>query len=218
MARTATETRLRMSYDEYYNWVDSHTHSEWVDGEVTIFMSPIPRHALIVSFLSTLLRFFVDLGQAGQVYAAPFEMKLRAGRSYREADLLFVKSEHLGRIDTKRLTGPADLAIEVLSEDDPDRDRVEKFDEYQEAGIPEYWIVEGREGRTGVEFYLLGLDGRYELATMAGDGRFYSDVVAGFWLDPAWLAADPLPNVVDCLREIVPHLFVPNVGGSKETT
>lgn len=218
MARAIVESRLRMSYDEYYDWVDSHTHSEWVDGEVTVFMPPIPRHALIVNFLSTLLRFFVDIGQVGQIVSAPFEMKLRAGRSYREPDLLFVKTENLDRIDAKRLTGPADLAIEVLSEDDPNRDRVEKFAEYQDAGIPEYWIVEGREGRAGVEFYRLGLDGRYVLVTMAADGRFYSDVVSGFWLDPAWLAADPLPSVVDCLRAIVPNAFAAIHGNSQEKT
>ena len=35
----------------------------------------------------------------------------------------------------------ADLALEVVSADKPERDLVEKRGDYAEAGIPEYWIV-----------------------------------------------------------------------------
>src|SRR5688572_768351 len=136
MARAATPTRLQMSYDDYLDYVDDKTHSEWVDGEVTIFMPPTLRHDQIVLFLAALMKFIVDLRGSGRICIEPFEMQLRAGQSYRQPDLLYVASEHLDRIDAKRLNGPADLVIEVLSLDDPDRDRVEKFVEYAEAGIP----------------------------------------------------------------------------------
>ena len=36
----------------------------------------------------------------------------------------------------------ADLVIEVVSPDDPQRDLVTKRREYAQAGIPEYWIVD----------------------------------------------------------------------------
>jgi hypothetical protein len=36
----------------------------------------------------------------------------------------------------------ADLVIEVVSPDDPQRDLVTKRSEYAQAGIPEYWIVD----------------------------------------------------------------------------
>ena len=207
MAHVATPTRLRMCYREYTDWVDSHTHSEWVDGEVTVFMPPTSRHDQFVAFLVTLATFVVDYRRLGRVYVAPFEMKLRAGRSYREPNLLFVASENLGRVDASRLDGPADLAVEVLSLDDPKRDLVEKYGEYEEAGIPEYWIVEGREGRSGVDFFSLGLDGRYVRMEAAADGRLHSLVLPGFWLNPAWLSSDVPPRVVDCLRQIVPEAF-----------
>jgi Uma2 family endonuclease len=35
----------------------------------------------------------------------------------------------------------ADLIMEIVSEDKPERDLVEKRADYAEAGIPEYWIV-----------------------------------------------------------------------------
>ena len=207
MVHAPTEARPRMSYEDYEAWVDAGVHSEWVDGEVTVFMPPTFRHARIVSFLHALLRFFVDQRGLGEVSAAPFEMKLRAGRSYREPDLLFVADEHLDRVETKRLIGPADLAIEVLSPDDPNRDLIEKFVEYAEAGVVEYLIVEGRDGQSGIWHYTLGPDGRYVSVPTGVDGRLRLLVLPGFWLDPAWLAADPLPSVVDCFRAIAPDAF-----------
>jgi Uma2 family endonuclease len=207
MARTPTETRLRMSYAEYEAWADEDTHSEWVDGGVTIFMPATARHDQIVGFIYALLRFLVDLKSAGLVFVEPFEMRLREGRSYREPDLLFVANEHLARIDARRLTGPADLVVEVLSEDDPNRDLVEKFQEYEAAGILEYWIVEGREGRAGAWLYAIDPDGRYALVPVGPDGRLHSRVLPGFWLDSVWLEADPLPSVVNCLRAMVPDAF-----------
>ena len=44
---------------------------------------------------------------------------------------------------TRHWTG-ADLVVEVISEDDPERDLVTKRLEYAQAGIPEYWIVDQR--------------------------------------------------------------------------
>lgn len=35
----------------------------------------------------------------------------------------------------------ADLVMEVVSPDDPNRDLIIKRQDYAEAGIPEYWIV-----------------------------------------------------------------------------
>jgi Uma2 family endonuclease len=39
----------------------------------------------------------------------------------------------------------ADLVVEVVNEDHPDRDWVEKRREYAQAGIAEYWIVDPRD-------------------------------------------------------------------------
>jgi len=36
--------------------------------------------------------------------------------------------------------GPADLAIEIVSEESRLRDRGEKFAEYEVGGVKEYWI------------------------------------------------------------------------------
>jgi Uma2 family endonuclease len=43
-----------------------------------------------------------------------------------------------GKIATGR---GADLTLEVVSEDEPARDLVDKRADYAECGVPEYWIV-----------------------------------------------------------------------------
>ena len=53
------------------------------------------------------------------------------------------------------LDGPADLVIEVISDDSVTRDRVEKFDEYLEAGVREYWVIDPRPGQQRALFYVL---------------------------------------------------------------
>ena len=35
----------------------------------------------------------------------------------------------------------ADLALEVVSEEKPERDLIDKRGDYAEGGVPEYWIV-----------------------------------------------------------------------------
>jgi hypothetical protein len=95
-----------------------------------------------------------------------------------------------------------DLAVEVVSEDSPNRDRHEKLEEYAAAGVPEYWIVEGREHVRGVEFYRLGPDGKYVEMPVDADGRLWSKVLPGFWLDTRWFDQDPLPNVFEVMSLI----------------
>src|SRR5688500_5012074 len=106
MARGTIAAR-RMTYEEYEREVDAGTHSEWVDGELTIFMPQSFRHVQIVSWLDALIRLFIELRGLGNVCIAPFEMKLRDGRSYREPDLLVIKNASLPRVERKRLIGPA---------------------------------------------------------------------------------------------------------------
>jgi len=52
----------------------------------------------------------------------------------------------------------ADLVVEVVSPDDPDRDLVEKPLDYAEARIPEYWIADPRDATIQV---LALQNGRY---------------------------------------------------------
>ena len=199
----AQERRLRMTYDEFLA-LDDHVHAEWVDGEVTIFVPPSELHQDIVLFLAVLVGGFARRLGLGKVMAAPFEMRSIVGRSSREPDLLFIALEHRDRMTGKRLEGPADLVIEVISDTSATRDRREKFAEYQRIGVPEYWIVDARPGRFGTEFFRLAA-GIYQPAHPDADGRYHPAVLPGFWLRPDWLWQDPMPDPIELLEEIAPR-------------
>ena len=187
----------RMSYEEFLAWADEDTLAEWVDGEV-IMMSPASsRHQDVAGFLIAVMRPFVELRDLGTVISAPFQMRL--AWSGREPDLLFVAKEHLDRLRETYLDGPADLAVEVVSPESADRDREEKFAEYAQGGVREYWLIEPEDERA--EFYRLE-GGRYRLTFGGREGRYESEVVPGFWLRVEWLWQEPLPAVEDVLLEI----------------
>jgi Uma2 family endonuclease len=66
-------------------------------------------------------------------------MRIRPNKS-REPDLLLLISATDPRNKSRYWEG-ADLALEVVSEDNPERDLIDKRVDYAEAKIPEYGIV-----------------------------------------------------------------------------
>lgn len=182
-----TETRLKMSYEAFLEWADEDTHAEWVNGEVIVFMAAKDIHQTVVFFLAQLLNLYVNLFDLGKVQLAPFEMKLSPDGSSREPDVLFVAKENLARLTADRLNGPADLIVEIISTDSVKRDRSDKFKEYRQAGVKEYWLIDPRPGKQRADFYLLDEQGQYDLIATEETERVASTVLAGFWLKPAWL-------------------------------
>jgi Uma2 family endonuclease len=197
----------RMTYEEYVEWSPENQKTEWVDGEVIEFMSTKTKHARLETFLIVLISNFVLLRGLGQVYSGTYAMRVRGGRSSREPDVAFVANENLGLITPDRLEGPADLVVEIVSADSVRRDRREKFKEYAEVGVREYWIAEGRDGFQGFDAYELVAPGKYRRIEPDADGLIRSRVLAGLAIDPAWLAADPPPNPIEALRQTVPGLL-----------
>ena len=155
---------MPMSYEEFLHAVDEDTHAEWVNGEAVIFMPPNIRHQEIVSFLVALLRIYVRFFELGQILTAPCEMKVSPESNAREPDILYIAKAHLDRLTETRLAGPADLLVEVISEESAARDRSDKFYEYQAAGVREYWIVDPRPGYERADFWVLDAEGQYRSA------------------------------------------------------
>ena len=188
----------RMTFEEFLAW-DSESHmAEWVDGEVFVMSPAAEKHQALLVFLIKTLGLYVEVKNLGRVLPAPFAMKLGRKKSGREPDLLFVSREREHLIKRTFLDGPADLVVEIVSPESVGRDRGEKFVEYEAAGIREYWLID--PDREQAEFYELGADGRYRAAQTL-DGVFRSQVVAGFFVRPAWLWQSPAPTV-KALREL----------------
>ncbi len=194
--------RLRMTYEEYLRWADEDVHAEWVDGEVLVQMPPKDAHQRLVEFLDRLLGLFVEIFGLGLVRLAPFELRLLPEGPARQPDLMFIATAHLDRLTPERVVGPPDLIIEVVSDDSVQRDRVEKFDEYEAAGVPEYWVLDNRPGRQQALFYQRDAQGYYQRVVPDAQGIYRSAVLAGFWLRVAWLW-EAEPNALRALAELV---------------
>jgi Uma2 family endonuclease len=195
MATLETETK-KVTYEEFLEQTDENVHAEWVDGSV-IPMSPASTlHQDLLGFLSAILRNFVEENELGKVLAAPFQMKLEVRPSGREPDLIFIRQENLSRLKETYLDGPADLAIEIISPESRGRDRGDKFYEYEQSGVAEYWLLDSE--RKQEEFYQLK-DGFYQL--VRPENFIYpSSSIKGLWLDVRWLRQRPFPKVMTILK------------------
>jgi Uma2 family endonuclease len=196
-----TPLRMQMSYEDYLTWAGEHQRlTEWVEGEVIVHMPASELHQAVKIFLATLLNLFVNLSRLGRVLDAPFEMRLE--RSAREPDILFVAEANLTQLTDKRLMGPADLVVEIVSDDSVGRDRDDKFYEYEAARIPEYWIIDPRPNRRRAYFYQLDPQGQYQQIAVGAEGVYRSQQLPGFWLKPAWLWQETLPDPLATFAEI----------------
>ena len=139
-----------------YLELPTNRHVEFSDGYIEVLPVPTRLHQKIVAFVYKALEAFVAARKLGEVYFAPLPVHLWSGK-YREPDVIFVRAGNSAALEGDYLEG-ADLVVEVVSEDDPDRDWIHKRAEYERAAIPEYWIVDPSKGCIAV-FTLR--DGRY---------------------------------------------------------
>jgi Uma2 family endonuclease len=157
---------------------------------------------VLVGFLHELLSFYVRLFDLGKVCLAPYEVKLTPEGAAREPDLFFVAREKLDRLTEDRLIGAPDLVIEIVSKSSVKSDRDDKFNEYRDAGVHEYWIIDPRPNKLRADFYRLSEQGIYRLFATEEDEQVSSDVLSGFWLRPAWLWKANVLNPIQCNFEI----------------
>lgn len=196
--KTESLEKDKISYEDFLAQCDEDTWAEWVDGEVNMVSPASERHQDIFRFLMTLLSDYAEFQNLGRIIPAPFQMRLES--SGREPDILYIASAHLDRIKDTYLEGPADMVVEIISKESRNRDRGEKFYEYESAGISEYWLVDPI--REQVEFYKLGADSQYHLILPDAEGLYHSEAVPGFQFKVSWLWQKPLPSVLTILREL----------------
>lgn len=126
-----------------YLLLDAGRLVEFDNGKVEVQSMPTELHQAIALYLCFQLRLYADALQLGVAYVAPLRVQLWQGK-FREPDVLFMRTENRHRRTPQFWCG-ADLVMEVISEVDPQRDLVVKREEYAQAGIPEYWIVDPRD-------------------------------------------------------------------------
>jgi len=146
--------------EDYFSLPDTNRYVELSEGRLIMPPHPTRSHQVAVEELYVPLRTFVREQDLGEVHIAPLPVRLWPGK-IREPDIFFIAKEHGDRIGEK-VCGVPDLVVEVVSPSTERTDRVEKFKEYEKAGIREYWIVDPDKkiveiyGLRGSQYILLG--------------------------------------------------------------
>ncbi|MCC7364545.1 MAG: Uma2 family endonuclease [Dehalococcoidia bacterium] len=199
---------LEMSFEEFIDWDHQGGLAEWVDGKVYLCMSNTKRHQQIVNFLQRFLAAFCELAHPGAlVTTAPYAMRATPFGPAREPDVVVVLDGQAERVGNRYLSGPADVVVEVMSEGSVDRDRFDKFDEYEAAGVREYWLIDSRAGHERADFFVLGPDPlgireRVYVPTALDGSSFHSRALEGCRVDVRWLF-DESASPLRCLAEVV---------------
>ena len=111
---------------------------EFTDGQIEVLPMPTYKHQAMVRVLLFALWTFVA-PTGGTAVCAALRMRIRPGK-YREPDLLALRDRNDPRFSNALWRG-ADLVVEIVSPDNPERDTQVKRRDYAEGGVPEYWIV-----------------------------------------------------------------------------
>ena len=126
--------------EEEYRDLPGNRLIELDHGRVEVLEMPSELHQFLVLFLYEALVAYVRQRNLGWVVVAPMPVRLWEHK-LREPDVLFMRREHAARRHGTYWIG-ADLVMEVMSPDDPKRDKDTKREEYARAGIAEYWLVD----------------------------------------------------------------------------
>lgn len=146
---------------------DDGKRRELLEGDLLVSPSPNPRHQEVVSNLTGALRVLQAAGK-GKVYPAPLDVVFDRYTVF-EPDVMFIRTERLGIVGERNVTGAPDLVVEVLSESTRDMDLGPKLRAYGRHGVAEYWVVDPDAGTIQV-FRRVG-DTFVEAGTVARGGE-----------------------------------------------
>jgi Uma2 family endonuclease len=139
---------------------ETETRYEVIAGVLYEMPTPSTLHQLLVMKLILRLGNLIESGAGSILYPSPIEVILPDAATPVQPDQVFIRDERRSIIKEKRIEGPPDLVVEVLSPSSIRYDRVTKFEVYETSGVQEYWILNPKT--KSLEIYSLE-DGLYNL-------------------------------------------------------
>jgi Uma2 family endonuclease len=148
------EKKKRYTYKDYEELPEGAPY-QLINGMLVKSPSPTPYHQGLAGKLHLL---FAELEKRakGKAFFSPIDVYLSENETY-QPDLIFISSEHLDIIGEKKIEGPPDIVVEILSPSNAYYDLRHKMHMYQHFGVREYWIVDPLE--KSVEIYNNGETG-----------------------------------------------------------
>jgi Uma2 family endonuclease len=170
------------TYQDYLRLPDDGNRYEVIRGALYVTPAPRIKHQFSVAECLFRLSGFVRERDLGTVLMAPLDVNLPAGIATPvQPDIVFFRKGNEPDWEHNSFDGVPDLVLEVLSPGTRSRDRGVKLRAYQDAGVPEYWMVDP-DTRT-VTVYGLKAGREYAELCRGGVGdRVRSAVIPGFEL------------------------------------
>ncbi len=190
------------TFEDFCVLVNEDQKADLIDG-VIYMASPENTDANeMFGWLFVVMELFVEEYQLGQIYGSHVATRFNK-KTAPEPDILFVSKKHLHWVKRGGVEGAPDLAVEIVSLDSIQRDYELKRKKYEEAGVPEYWIID--EIEEIITLLRLGANGKHR-EVKPKKGEYHSSVLKGFWLRPEWLFHSPRPRKLYALQMILERL------------
>jgi len=174
-------------------------HTEWIFGDV-IEMSPVSvQHGHISIYLMTLLQIYLEKTTGGKVCEDPIVMRAAENLPARQPDIQVILPERADIIKPNQVAGPAHLVVEIVSPGSVQRDRGEKFREYEQGGVDEYWIIDPQ--REEALFYVRDDGGLYRAQSLV-EGAYTSTVLPRLQLTVNTLWEETLPTITQIMQSV----------------
>jgi Uma2 family endonuclease len=160
----------KYTYGDYLTW-DDEQRLEIIDGLPYMMTAPSWEHQALLVELSTQFHNYL-VGKSCQVFVAPFDVRLPYSKEKDENTQVVLQPDLVVICDRSKLKGTGcfgapDLVVEIVSPASGKIDRILKFNQYERAGVKEYWILDPDERVLTV--FKLGENGKY------GRPEVYSD-------------------------------------------
>jgi Uma2 family endonuclease len=183
----ALKFKTKLSYEEFLQICPKDGKYELVDGEL-VTVANTRQHENIVAFIYKRFDREIDRLNLDLVVRQNVSIKtaqINGSLQGRVPDISVIDKGiwYSNPSDYSSLIEPIQLAIEVTSTNWTD-DYIDKFDEYQHLGIPEYWIVDylaiasreflGNPKIPTVFVNLLDENGKYQTAKFTEDDKIIS--------------------------------------------
>jgi len=135
------------TYADYLSWPEEE-RVEILGGRPYLQAAPSRIHQKVLSEIHRQIANYL-LDRECEVYPAPFHVVLDPDEEYeKETDRKHVLEPDISiicdkeKLDDRGCKGSPDLIIEIVSPSTAKRDKIGKFNIYEQAGVREYWIIE----------------------------------------------------------------------------
>jgi Uma2 family endonuclease len=140
--KMALSITKRLTFDEFQE-LGLDGRYELVNGELEELVPPRPFHSWTGGRLPLELGRYLDDHEPEAFWGVELDIPTIPFFG-RRPDFAYYSTADAARLDLtgNRVLGVPTLVVEVVSEDDEERDTVTKREEYARAGIAHYWIVD----------------------------------------------------------------------------